>query len=336
YLSLQTLFNRNIDSLFKEFEKNRETISKRYAAQYGITNPSPVNPNYIDGFNNDHQDVILNSFLTTYSGKNPNNSKLDLFKTMPLPNWQLNYSGLSKLAVFNGFFQDFSIRHGYKTVLTVNSFRTNLDYEENLIGTPIKRKVDTLPTSYYTKYEIPGVVIDERFNPLIGINIKTKNGLDLSFDVNKTRMLTMQSSLGTLDERNSTEYVVRAAYVVKNVYLSFLPGMKKIKKVSKKFKKGQSPEELKAKTPKGNDINISLDFGIKDRISKLHVIDDNTVARPYEGAKVITLSPAVKYNLNKNLNLRLFVDYTKQIPYVSTAFKDVRINGGLTVQFLLN
>ncbi len=338
YIAINTLFNRNIDTLFRDFGRNREIISKRVGAEYNINQPYQFNPNYTDGFAGDHQDVIINSFLATYSNKNPNTSKLDVFKTLPLPNWQLNYSGLSKLPFFRNIFQDFSIRHAYKNLLTMNSYRTNLDYQENLQGIPTARKSDSLANSYYSKFEIPEITVNESFSPLIGINIKTKGGLDLAFDVNKSRNLQMKSGIeGQLEERNSTGYTLRAGYVIKNVYLSFLPGAKKIKKPTKKLKKGQTKEEVNAKLPKGNDLQISLDMNVRDDISKLHRLDEGIPARAFEGAKQITITPAIRYTLNKNLNLRLFVDYSKRIPYaITNSFKDIRINGGLTVQFLLN
>ncbi|MEP7195103.1 MAG: cell surface protein SprA [Saprospiraceae bacterium] len=337
FISFQTLFNHNIDSLFDDFSTNREIFSKRIASQYNLTTPSPTNGKYIDGFTGDHQDVIINSFIASYTKKNPNTSSLDVFKTMPLPNWQFNYSGLSRLGIFKDVFQDFSIKHGYKNTLTVGSFRSNLDYKEDPFGVPITRKVDTFSNSYYSRFEIPEVSIKEAFNPLIGINIKTKKGLDLGFEINKNRDLTMKSGIeGQLEERNSTAYTFRAGYVVKNVYLSFLPGMKKVK-IPKKPKKGQSVEEANAKKPKGNDLQFTCDFSLRDDISKIHRLDEGIIARTFEGAKQITFSPAVKYNLNKNLNVRFFVDYNKRIPYaITNSYKDVRINGGLTVQFLLN
>ena len=65
-------------------------------------------------------------------------------------------------------------------------------------------------------------------------------------------------------------------------------------------------------------------------------LDENIEAQAFEGSKQINFTPSVQYNVNKSLNLRLFVDYSKSVPYVQNSYKSVRINGGLTVQFLLN
>ena len=220
----------------------------------------------------------------------------------------------------------------------MNNYRTNLDYRENVLEVPIRRKGDTIIASYYAQYEIPEISINESFGPLIGINVKTKNGIELGFDLNKTRNLQLKNGIeGQLEERNSTNYTFKAGYVIKNVYLSFIPGVKKMqKKATKKKKKGEDPKEATANKPKGNDLVISVDFGIRDNISKLFRLDENIEAQAFEGSKQINFTPSVQYNVNKSLNLRLFVDYSKSIPYVQNSYKSVRINGGLTVQFLLN
>lgn len=336
FISTQTLFKKDIDALFSKFSDNRKIISTRIGDQYNITQPSVRNPDYRQGFTGNHQDVVLGSFITTYRNADPNKANINVFKVAPLPNWQLNYSGLTKLGGMKNIFQDFSIRHAYKNTFTVSSFRTNLDYRENATGTPTQLRTDTM--SYYTKLEIPTVSVNESFSPLLGVNMKTKNGFDLSLDYSKSRILNMSSSLnGQLNETKSTSYTIKTGYIVKNVYLSFLPGMKKIKK-PKKLKKGQTQEEVNAKLPKGNDLQITCDFSLRDEINKVHTLDEGAdiKARDANGANVIMISPAVKYNINKNLNVRMHLDYNRRIPYISTTFKDIRINGGLTVQFLLN
>ncbi|MDQ3141263.1 MAG: cell surface protein SprA [Bacteroidota bacterium] len=341
FLSLQTLFNRDIDQLFVNFSDTRTAISKRVGEQYGITNPSQEDPDYVDGFGGDHVDVVIPSFISAYSKTNPQKVKLDVFKTLPMPNWSVNYSGLSRLNFMKDLFQDFSIRHAYKNTLTMNEYRTNLDYKE-VNNIPEARKRDTTITSYYSRYEIPEVIVNENFNPLIGLSIKTKNGIELGIDVNKNRNLRLQNSIdGQLEETNGTAYNIKAGYTIKNVYLSFIPGIEKInknvKKKSKKKKKNSKEDPAaNANKPKGNDLEFTFDFSIRDDIKKLHKLDQNTIAQAVSGSKQISFTPAVKYNLSKNLNLRLFVDYRKTLPYVLDQYKTVNVNGGLTVQFLLN
>ncbi len=341
YVSLQTLFFRDIDDLFSEFSKTREIISQRVGARYGITQRSVLNPNYVDGFLGDHQDVVLPAFLATYSNRDPRSSNLDIFKTLPLPNWQINYNGLARLPGLKEVFQDFSIRHSYKNTLTMSSYKRNLNYlEEN--GAPARRKQDTtFTTSYFSFYEIPDVTTNESFSPLIGLNIKTKNNIEVGFDYNKSRNLALRMALdGQLEDRTASNLTFKFGYIIKNVYFSWMPGVPKAPKIktkkSSKKKKNEDPAAAAATKPKGQDLQITVDFGITDNITKVIRLDENIPSQPAQGSKQFNFTPSIRYNLNKNLNLRLFVDYSKTIPYVQSSFTSVRINGGLTVQFLLN
>jgi cell surface protein SprA len=342
YISLQTMFS-DIDKVFDRFSDSRKVISKRIGDKLGIKDLSPGDPDYIDGFKGDHIGVVAPAFLAAYTNQNPGTFNLDLFKTFPLPNWQINYSGLSKIGFFKELFQDFTIRHSYKNTLTVSTFRSNLDYTADRNNVPLSRKGDDLKASYHAEYEVPELIINEQFAPLIGINIKSKSGVELGFDWNKNRNLRLQNSIdGQLLETNATNYTIKAGYVIKNIYLSWLPGMKalnkdvKITKKKKKPKKGQIEEPVVANAPKGNDLEFTFDFGITDNITKTHRLDYNIKGQPTSGSKQISFTPAVKYNMNKNLNIRFFVDYRKTIPYVQNSFKDVRINGGLTILYTLN
>jgi cell surface protein SprA len=70
-------------------------------------------------------------------------------------------------------------------------------------------------------------------------------------------------------------------------------------------------------------------------MTKIHRLDNNIDAQNISGSKQISFTPAIKYSMNKNLNIRFFVDYRKTIPYVQNQYKDVRINGGLTIKYTL-
>lgn len=342
YISLQTLFSNDLVGLFDKFADNRKYISERIGSSYNIDKKSPLDPNYIDGFNGDHVDVVVPAFLAAYTNQKADKVKLNILNVIPLPNWQINYNGLTKLAFFKNRFQDISIRHGYKNTLTVNEYNTNLSYTENLAKQPTARKSENNQASYYAKYEIPTVSINESFSPLLGVNVKTKKGLELGLDFAKTRNLNLKNDIdGQLQESKNSNYTVKVGYTIKNLYLKFIPGIEKVqkpikKKILGKKKTNNAPEDQVINKPKGNDLQITMDFSVRDDISYVYELDKNIKKVPTSGMRAYSFAPAATYNVNKNLNLRLFLDYRKTIPYVSNAYKDVRINGGLTVQFLLN
>ncbi|MBK9109641.1 MAG: cell surface protein SprA [Saprospiraceae bacterium] len=347
YISLQTIFNSDIDDVFRRFSDARPIVSQRVADRLGIKNLSPTNPDYRDGFQGDHIDVVTPAFFAAYTNKDPNKVGLDLFETFPLPNWQVSYNGLSKLSGLKDIFQDFSIRHAYKNTLTINSFKSNLDYRIDANELPLSRRGNDDRASYHARYEVPELVISEQFAPLVGVNIKTKAGMELGLDYNKNRNLNLRNGIdGQLLETKATTYTIKMGYIIKDVFLSWLPGMKALnkdykppKKTKKKKKKADDEDQdpdANINNPKGNDLEISFDFGINDNITKIHRLDANVNAQANSGSKQISFTPAIKYSMSKNLNIRVFVDYRKTIPYVLSQFKDVRINGGLNVQYTLN
>ena len=340
FISLQTFFKQDLTGLFNDFSARRSAISKRVANQYGITDIDPTNPIYHNGFLGDHIDVIIPSFISAYTNTPTEKANLDIFKTLPLPNWSINYNGLTKYKFIKNIFQDFSIRHSYSNKLTVNSFKTNLNYKEDINNVPASRRGDLGNSSYYSKFEIPAVVITENFSPLIGINIKSKKGLELGIDYSKNRLLNLAGQTeGRLNETNGYAFTFKGGYTIKDVYLSFIPGVEKmqkaaIKKLKKKSKDDQ--EALKAKKPKGNDLQISMDFSIRRDITTISILDYDVNGAQNNGSKQISLTPNILYNINKNLNAKLFFNYRKTIPYQSGSFTTVNASGGLTVQFLLN
>ena len=93
-----------------------------------------ANPNDVDeegypvGYGKTNQAVLLPAFIAAYSGQNAASVKLGAFRSFPLPNWDIKYTGLMRLDWFKKNFRRFSLNHGYKAGYTINQFQTNLDY----------------------------------------------------------------------------------------------------------------------------------------------------------------------------------------------------------------
>ena len=67
--------------------------------------------------------------MSAYTGKGANQGSLSAFRDIPIPNWNLKYTGLMRNKWFKKNFRRFSITHGYRASYTINQFRTNLDYQ---------------------------------------------------------------------------------------------------------------------------------------------------------------------------------------------------------------
>ncbi|MEJ0105364.1 MAG: hypothetical protein WDO19_23640 [Bacteroidota bacterium] len=77
--------------------------------------------------------MLIPAFLAAYTNKDPGsislikNSNPNLRSNpfsglIPKPNWTISYSGLSRLPGLDKIFTNFTVRHGYSSMLSMNSF----------------------------------------------------------------------------------------------------------------------------------------------------------------------------------------------------------------------
>ena len=335
YISFGTLFSKykpnEISKTFREFQDNRLLVSKRIAA----ANPywqslSPGDKFTADGFAKGYgryaQDVLIPSFLAAYTGKdvntfpliNQNNSniKTNPFSGLkPKPNWRLTYTGLTRIPALAAIFSNITITHGYNAILSMNSFTSALNYFDPFhFGTP--GFIDTISGNYVPFFLIPNISINEQFSPLIGIDVTTINQTNFKFEYKKSRQLSLSLIDYQLSEVRSTELVFGASIRKKGVNLPFkIPGMKKM-------------------NPKGNDLNIRLDFSIRDDIQSNSRLDQ---ANAYStgGQKVVSIQPSIDYVLNKRVNLKLYFDQQRVMPHISTSAPVTNTRGGLQIRISL-
>jgi len=358
YWAIQTLFNDDIEALFRQFEKNRIAISERLRTENpnlpGQTSPNLPHdkdgPLYVQGYGRQNQQVLIPAFISAYTGADPALIDLDLTTQIsqrsfiPKPTWQLRYNGFNKLPWFKDIFSSMSISHGYNSTLQVNSFQTDLQYDQ---ADPFF--IDPLVASknYFSRYEIPELVVSEQFVPIFGIDLKTKNDININAEFAKTRNLQFSLGLGQLTEGRSTEYTFGFGWTLDNVNIGFLTG-KKLRvpkvKVGVDTDGGLSVGD-KEEEPAGNDrgvnneqnkMNITFNFSYRDDVTFIHEFDSGASSQATRGLKSLQIGPALEYDVNKNFTLRAFVDYSKTKPYLSTSFPVTTIQGGVTARFNLN
>ena len=341
FFSMKTLFDRDIDGLFTRFQTNGSIISKRINPNGGGHDLPIDNPGFQNGFGKIHQGVLIPAFIAAYTDEDPNTVKLgthSLFNRRPALNWKLNYNGLSKVGKLNKIFSSVQISHGYKNTLTISQYNTDIFYNANA------PKKDEINANYIARFEIPQVVISEAFQPLLGLDVKFKNGMTLKADFKKSRTLAMSFVDYNLNETNATGYAGGFGHRIKNVDIPFLTGSKKGKSSgsSKKKKKKDTGVPTPPTGPgagsgssQAHDLNIKFDFEYRDDVTKVHSVQ-RPQAQPSRGSTTWSINPSVDYQLNRRLALRLFVDYRKTVPKTSQSFPITSVSSGVTVQFKLN
>jgi len=236
------LFESDKNKLIDDFKQNRSIFSNRLASLALDNRGHDIDSlgAFERGFGPLHNDVMTFAFLAAYTGANPvdyfvgEGSTTPQFPTslpeqvgkrsyIPAPNWNLKYNGLSKLPMFQNMFSSVSIRHGYKSNLRVNQFKSDLEFVEDVPG--LQRFIDPEKPNldYFSRFEVPTIEISEQFAPLIGIDLKTRQNLNLNFEYAKARDLSLQTGIiQQLVERSSTELIFGFGWVIPNVNIGFL------------------------------------------------------------------------------------------------------------------
>jgi cell surface protein SprA len=326
YFALNTLFDQDIGTLFQKFEETRPVISQRV----GDPNSSHEfdGDAYTAGFGKYQRDVLIPAFISTYADIAPNDVKLDIFDLAPKPNWQLTYNGLSKVPLFKDIFSSVSLTHGYRSTLSINNYNTDFDYAPNDPAV----NLNNVTGDFYSRYEIPAIIVNEQFSPLLAINIKTRNGVSLRVDMNKTRNLSLSFTDYQLNETKRTDYVVGFGYQLKNVNIPFLQGKRS------KSRRRNDPEpdpDAPGSAKKGNDMEIKFDLQFSDNVSLIHKFDTELEEQASRGTKQLRISPSIDYEVSETLTLRFFFDYNRTEPYTSRSYPITNINSGVTVRFAL-
>ena len=196
------------------------------------------------GFGKNNQAVLVPSFLSAYTGVDPNKVQLGAMRSFPLPNWSLQYTGLMNLKSFKKIFNRFSLSHGYRASHTLNSFSTNLEY------LPLKKDKSG---NFMNEIIYSNINLVEQFNPLVKIDFVLKNSLQLSAEIRKDRALSLSLDNNLLTETTGNEFVLGTGY---------------------RFKKVKFKTNIGGRTTNLNgDINIKADLTMRNNITYVRNLD---------------------------------------------------------------
>ena len=212
-------------------------------------------------------------------------------------------------------FTNFSIRHGYTSTLSMNSFTTALLFQDPFrVGMPYFR--DTLTGNYVPYFLVPNITIAEQFSPLIELDMTFVNQLSTRFEYRKSRQLSLSLIDYQLAENRSTEYTVGFNWRKRGV--PFLQNVK----IGKKERKLD------------NDVTFRFDFTLRDDATANSKLDQNT-AFGTAGQKVVRLAPSIDYVLNNRINLKFYFEQNKVIPKIATSAPITTTRAGVQVRVAL-
>ena len=296
---LKTSF-KNDDLNFQQFKTNRLIIAQRLANE--TTQP-------INGFGLTSQQVVLPAFLAAYTGKSASGISLNAFRNIPIPGWQLDYKGFMKMKWFKNNFRSFSISHSYNSLYSITNFSNNLNYDT----TDPYSKTD-IAGNYYAQTLFTNVNLIEEFSPLVKVDLKMKNFVSFTGQINKDRAVTLGLNNNTLTQANGTEYIFGMGY--------------RIKDLAMKFRFGGQLTKVKG------DLNIKLDLSLRNNRTVIRAIDqDNNQVTG--GQRLLSLKLFADYALNKNLTASFYFDQSASQYAISTTFPRRSVSSGLSIRYII-
>jgi cell surface protein SprA len=336
YISYKTLFgkfNPNLVSqTFKTFESNRSILSQRL----GKSNPYSSSlgagaDGFYYGYGKYAVDVLIPSFIAAYTGQDPNsvglikqsnpNIRANPFKAiLPKPNWKIDYNGLNRIKPLDQVFTNFTLTHAYSGNLSMNGFTSALLYQDvSQFGYP--SFFDTSSKNFVPYFLVPNVTIQEQFSPLVGVDMQFVNQFQAKFEYSKTRQLSLSLNDFQLSEVRTTEFLIGGGFRKKG--LKLLGGIKLPKFLSK-----NNSSTL------DNEINFRIDFRVRDNVTANSRLDqDNNFATG--GSKEISFLPTIDYFLSSRINVKLYFDKRKVMPYISSSAPTTNTRAGVQIRISL-
>ncbi|MDR3297449.1 MAG: cell surface protein SprA [Prevotellaceae bacterium] len=296
---------------YDRFDDARATVSSRLAQKnaekLGISPPINDSTGQYVGYSRMAQDVLIPAFEAGYLKREVNDNLIDYSKFLtkiPLPNWQITYSGLSRIEALKPLVKSATLSHSYRSTYSINSFTTNSNYLQ---------KRDSLDTQgdFYSPYSISAVSLNEQI-VLGNLDVTWTMGLQTSFKVGKNRRVDLSLTNNQIIENSTWEGTVGTGYTFNNV-----------------------PQILNFSDKQGASTSLTLraDFTYRDDKNIIRNVAENT-HQITDGRRNMAVKFTGDYALMKDLTFRIFFDWTEANPYVS-AVNTENISFGISLRYVL-
>ncbi len=308
FVTIRTAFEKesedNFSPAFATFEENLINIRTRL----NRTNDR-------GSYDELSQDVLIPAFIAAYSGTSANEVDLTPFPKIPLPNWRLDYTGLSKIPALQQLFASVTLSHGYNSTYSVSGF-TNRIFDEsilslrnNLLDYPLAQPDSTgrlLPV-----YVINQVLIAEQFVPLVGINIRTTGNISTRIEFKKSRNLALNMSNAQVTETNNNDISIDFGYTKQGFKL---------------------PWKFQGRTiTLKHDLTMRMVASVRDSRTVQRKIDDEGVIT--NGSRTLQMRPTCTYKLSDQLDLTMYFERNVTDPKVLSSFRRATSAFGVQLRF---
>lgn len=316
--------NGYMSEAFEKFKENTIVISERRASERQKEDPlynPDIDPEtgllldgpYKSGYGPTSSEVLIPAFIAAYAKKDPEKVTLDVFPSYlsMMPNWRINFDGLSRFDAVQKVFRSVNIAHQYRSSYIVGSYTTNLYFDDSEDGIS---RIRDLNSNYIPQYELNVVTINEQFSPLINIDLNWKNSLTTRFEWKKNRTVTLNLANNQVADVRNNELIIGTGYRFDDVQVI--------------VRTGGRQRALRS------DLNLRLDFSIRDNKTISRKLIEN-VNQPVAGQKIFAIRTTADYILSDRFNLQVFFDHNIRDPFVATTYRTSETNFGFSLKFTL-
>ncbi len=164
------------------------------------------------------QDDFRNSYLSGNTAGIGNKN----FTPIPKPNWRITWQGFEKvIPILGERMNRASLSHSYKGTYRLGwNFVPQFGEEttSSIAGIQINDRRD--------EFEPASVTVDQRFSPLIQLNITWKSALKTDFGLESSKLTTFSLSSKTVSERKSQGFKLNLNYTFRKVRIPIFPNIK--------------------------------------------------------------------------------------------------------------
>lgn len=318
----------NNSEAFTQMRENRMVVAERLATERagganfnryngpGDVNAgsdfSNANAGYPIGYGRNSQSVLLPAFISAYTGQDAGKVSTGVFRSVPLPNWVIKYTGLMRYKFFKDRFKRFSLQHQYKASYNINSYRSNFEVTSPPEGSNGQDNGGV--GNFYNKYIISNINLSEQFSPLIRVDFEMKNSIKVLAEIRKDRTLNMSFDNNLLTEVKGNEYIVGLGYRIKDVIIN------------------SSLADNPTNTIR-SDINLKADFSLRKNETIIRYLDyDNNQLGG--GQNIWSVKFTADYAFSKNLTAIFYYDHSFSKAVISTSYPLTNIRAGFTIRYI--
>ncbi len=295
------------NAVFTQMLNNRYTVAQRLSLQRIGGTAIDTITKFPLGYSKNSQDALIGAFYGTYSGQDVGYSDISGFPAIPLPNWNVNYNGLTKIKFLGNRFNNINIKHAYTGRYSIGNYTQNLKY------TPDEALV--MGKDLTAKYQIADATISEGFFPLIGLNVTTKNNWTVGLEYKRSRVLKLFASSFNLTEMRNNEFQLNAGYRTTGITMPWRRNGRWV----------YLP----------NDFRFDMTVSVTDNVTVIRKIDVD-INRYTAGMKNIRISPSITYQVNQKINLALKYNRVVMNPKINTQFYTALTDFGIEARYTFN